>query len=110
MSGTPRFLALDLLRLVLAMYVAAAHLDGAWNPAQGHLAVDFFFILSGFVLCAGYLPRAAGARAEDHQAAILPAVARVLDKILRGRAPIRLRRDRCAIYVCAHLSPPKRRL
>ncbi|MGI2032678.1 acyltransferase family protein [Rhizobium panacihumi] len=30
------------------------HIHGQVMPAQGYLAVDFFFILSGFVLCFGY--------------------------------------------------------
>jgi peptidoglycan/LPS O-acetylase OafA/YrhL len=46
-----RFLHLDTLRFALAFFVVYGHTLGFNGPARnGGLAVDFFFILSGFVL------------------------------------------------------------
>ncbi|QYA12118.1 acyltransferase [Rhizobium sp. AB2/73] len=46
-----RFLHLDTLRFILAFYVVFGHTLGWTGPARNAgLAVDFFFILSGFVL------------------------------------------------------------
>ncbi len=59
-SKRERFIALDGLRGVAALVVVAHHID--WpnhltNIAfvrNGYLAVDLFFILSGFVICSSY--------------------------------------------------------
>lgn len=54
-----RFAVLDGLRGVAAVCVVGVHLRGdliEWLPS-GHLAVDFFFLLSGFVLCHAYEER-----------------------------------------------------
>ncbi|MGN6777557.1 acyltransferase family protein [Rhizobium sp.] len=55
----PRFVILDFVRFALALLVAIMHFDGFLTPRKAYLAVDFFFILSGFVLCAAYEKRAA---------------------------------------------------
>lgn len=54
-----RLLALDGLRGVAAFYVVALHLRGALGAyaSSAYLAVDFFFVLSGFVLCHSYAAR-----------------------------------------------------
>ena len=59
-AGAARFEALDSLRGVAALAVAAEHLN-AQGPVFGHaffrsgwLFVDFFFVLSGFVIAAAY--------------------------------------------------------
>lgn len=59
-TGVPRFAALDALRGVAALIVAAHHLHGQ-GPifgsvffTRGGLFVDFFFVLSGFVIAAAY--------------------------------------------------------
>lgn len=61
-----RFVALDSLRGLAAMLVVAFHLEGR-GPllssrfvANGWLAVDFFFVLSGFVIGAAYARHLAG--------------------------------------------------
>ncbi len=51
----PRFVVLDLMRFVLALMVAAGHWKGPYTPGRAVMAVDFFFILSGFVLCCAYM-------------------------------------------------------
>ncbi|CAL4869854.1 hypothetical protein MMA231_04146 (plasmid) [Asticcacaulis sp. MM231] len=54
------FLALDLLRGIAALAVIFLHwLEGNGNPwfHNSHLAVDFFFILSGFVMAYSYTDR-----------------------------------------------------
>lgn len=45
-----RFVWLDFMRWILALMVASMHLQGYGAPHKAYLAVDFFFILSGFVL------------------------------------------------------------
>lgn len=51
-----RFLALDALRGLAAFVVMGQHADGHLRQVlpHGHLAVDFFFVLSGFVLAHAY--------------------------------------------------------
>ena len=49
-----RFLAVDSLRGAAALTVAIYHFSPSW---AGYLAVDFFFVLSGFVLSHTYLYR-----------------------------------------------------
>lgn len=58
-TGTgQRLLTLDLLRGVAALLVVLYHLDqrfgGAARVPGGYLAVDFFFLLSGYVIAAAY--------------------------------------------------------
>lgn len=60
LSSKPRFEILDGLRGVAAMIVVAFHLFETYSSGpsdqilnHGYLAVDFFFVLSGFVI--GYL-------------------------------------------------------
>jgi peptidoglycan/LPS O-acetylase OafA/YrhL len=53
-----RFVILDFLRFLFAFLVAWMHLNGFASPKKAYLAVDFFFILSGFVLCIAYERRA----------------------------------------------------
>jgi peptidoglycan/LPS O-acetylase OafA/YrhL len=57
----PRYETLDGLRGVAAIAVLLFHLNAIFNaPAlvtHGYLAVDFFFLLSGFVLAHGYSAR-----------------------------------------------------
>ena len=57
-SGAPtgRYVALDGLRGLAAIAVALYHYDRALMP-HGYLAVDFFFVLSGFVLLEAYRDR-----------------------------------------------------
>ncbi len=53
----PYYLALDGLRGVAAILVVAFHVGLTWNQPivrGAYLAVDFFFILSGFVIAAAY--------------------------------------------------------
>lgn len=56
-----RFLALDGLRGVAALAVLFFHIQGimgiGWAFAHGYLAVDFFFMLSGFVIAHAYEAR-----------------------------------------------------
>jgi peptidoglycan/LPS O-acetylase OafA/YrhL len=61
-----RFVALDSLRGIAALWVAAFHVNGG-GPllrstfiANGWLMVDFFFVLSGFVMAAAYRDTMAG--------------------------------------------------
>lgn len=59
-DNPPRFIALDSLRGVAALMVAAYHIVGSGYllslplVRQGWLFVDFFFVLSGFVIAASY--------------------------------------------------------
>jgi len=54
----PRFFALDLMRGIAAFSVVCLHIKDGLNglpyPASGMLAVDLFFLLSGFVIAAAY--------------------------------------------------------
>ena len=57
----PHFALLDGLRGVAALIVLTYHLFEAWTTSafdqmcnHGHLAVDFFFVLSGFVVAYAY--------------------------------------------------------
>lgn len=56
-----RFYGLDMLRGIAALMVAlnhAAYLGGGWTPfGRSYLAVDFFFLLSGFVIAAAFEDR-----------------------------------------------------
>ncbi|MCW3848443.1 acyltransferase [Sphingomonas sp. LB-2] len=60
-AARERFLALDGLRGVAALAVLLFHLQGTmrigWAFAHGYLAVDFFFMLSGFVIAHAYEAR-----------------------------------------------------
>lgn len=56
MPPAARFSSLDGLRGLAAMAVMAYHVDHDLMPG-GHLAVDFFFCLSGFVLALNYRDR-----------------------------------------------------
>jgi peptidoglycan/LPS O-acetylase OafA/YrhL len=49
---TPRFAILDFSRLLAAIFVVTFHISSGRNELLnlGYLAVDFFFVLSGFVL------------------------------------------------------------
>lgn len=51
-----RYVTLDGMRGVAALAVALFHYNISQAP-HGYVAVDFFFALSGFVLCRTYLPR-----------------------------------------------------
>lgn len=77
----PRFLALDALRGVLALLVVLFHLPVAshlrdWPLVMhGYLVVDYFFVLSGFVIAHSYGQRINdGAQARDF---LIKRVARV---------------------------------
>ncbi|RRD21754.1 hypothetical protein ECB98_22605 [Brucellaceae bacterium VT-16-1752] len=52
-----RFVWLDFVRWLLALSVAASHLTGFQVIEKAYLAVDFFFVLSGFVLTGAYQQR-----------------------------------------------------
>lgn len=60
-SSKPRFEILDGLRGVAVMIIVAFHLFETYSPGpsgqilnHGYLAVDFFFVLSGFVIGYAY--------------------------------------------------------
>ena len=58
-SGSPRLEGLDGLRGIAALCVLWFHLAGVLHPewqieARGYLAVDFFFMLSGYVMARTY--------------------------------------------------------
>ncbi|MEW9856777.1 acyltransferase family protein [Novosphingobium sp. M1R2S20] len=55
-SGLGRYVTLDGMRGLAAIAVALFHFDVALVP-HGYVAVDFFFVLSGFVLYRSYFPR-----------------------------------------------------
>src|SRR5436190_2007369 len=62
MSSQERFVTLDGMRGLAALVVAASHvgeLVGLGVPPHAHLAVDFFFVLSGFVIAHAYEHRLA---------------------------------------------------
>jgi hypothetical protein len=54
------FQTLDALRGAAALVVVLLHNHPmfSWHPHHGYLAVDLFFVLSGFVLGFGKVPRA----------------------------------------------------
>ena len=61
LASKPRFEILDGLRGVAAMIVVIFHLFETYSPGpseqiinHGYLAVDFFFVLSGFVIGYAY--------------------------------------------------------
>ncbi len=59
MAHKDHFIALDGLRGVAALAVIVMHRGRWWNPeggflGHGYLAVDFFFLLSGFVIAFAY--------------------------------------------------------
>ena len=57
LQSPKRYLTLDTLRGVAALMVVvfhAGHTIGVWTPRFGYLAVDLFFLLSGFVLAHAY--------------------------------------------------------
>lgn len=64
-----RFLTLDAMRGIAALAVVVRHGPGWFTPIptpRAHLAVDFFFLLSGFILARVYEPRfAAGMGVRD---------------------------------------------
>ena len=62
--GTSRLVCLDGLRGVAAFCVAVFHQNHTLLPG-GNLAVDFFFVLSGFVLQRSYEPRFATGLTAD---------------------------------------------
>jgi len=51
-----RYVTLDGMRGIAALAVALFHYNIS-QARHGYVAVDFFFVLSGFVLCRAYLPR-----------------------------------------------------
>ena len=56
-SATGRLVTLDVMRGVAAVFVCLSHfneLAGGWYPRFAYLAVDLFFILSGFVIARAY--------------------------------------------------------
>ncbi|MBU6268749.1 MAG: acyltransferase [Sphingomonadales bacterium] len=63
-----RLVAVDGLRGIAAICVALMHAHIEWTPVwRGYLAVDFFFILSGFVIARAYEPRfAAGLSVREY--------------------------------------------
>lgn len=63
-----RLVAVDGLRGIAAICVAVMHSHIAAVPVlRGYLAVDFFFVLSGYVIARGYEPRfAAGLSLRDY--------------------------------------------
>lgn len=56
-TGPHKFLTLDALRGVAALVVVEFHVVGSVIVTHGYLAVDFFFLLSGFVLALAYQDR-----------------------------------------------------
>lgn len=59
-SGQDRFVTLDGMRGLAALVVAGSHISELLQigvPPHAHLAVDFFFVLSGFVIAHAYEPR-----------------------------------------------------
>lgn len=58
-AGMGRYVTLDGMRGLAALAVALFHFDIYLMP-HGYVAVDFFFVLSGFVLYRSYLPRFRG--------------------------------------------------
>lgn len=65
-AATSRYVALDGLRglaaLSVVLYHAGVGLHRRWLVPRGYLAVDFFFVLSGFVLARAYGERLADGR------------------------------------------------
>ena len=56
MNGTQKFVTLDGMRGIAAFFVLVGHTQAFWhfNFPRGYLAVDLFFILSGFVIAHAY--------------------------------------------------------
>jgi len=80
-ANQPRFLALDALRGALALFVVLFHLPVASHlrdlplVMHGYLVVDYFFVLSGFVIAHSYGQRiGTGTQARDF---LIKRVARV---------------------------------
>jgi peptidoglycan/LPS O-acetylase OafA/YrhL len=67
-ASANRLVAVDGLRGIAAVCVALMHAHISTVPVlRGYLAVDFFFILSGYVIARGYEPRfAAGLPAREY--------------------------------------------
>lgn len=57
-TSTLRFVFLDFFRFIFAIFVALMHYSQGQYPIKAYLAVDFFFVLSGFVLTHAYQNRA----------------------------------------------------
>ncbi|MEO8411786.1 MAG: acyltransferase [Propionivibrio sp.] len=60
-AASPHYVIFDLLRGLAALTVLVFHMSYMLGPSapavpKGYLAVDFFFILSGFVIAANYHP------------------------------------------------------
>lgn len=70
-----RFVILDLYRFLFALAVALEHFHGYGATPKSYLAVDFFFVLSGFVLSAGYAGKAQ--RPEFFRSFLVDRVARL---------------------------------
>jgi len=74
-AGSPRFAVMDGLRGVAAMAVVLCHSWPDGGPVEnGPLAVDFFFLLSGFVIAHAY---------EDELRAGLPVRAFAIRRLIR---------------------------
>lgn len=64
-AAPPRFIALDSLRGIAALFIVFYHMGpfgwvASWRPFQsGWMMVDFFFVLSGFVIAMSYGARLA---------------------------------------------------
>ena len=70
-TSSNRLVAVDGLRGIAAICVALMHAHISWTPVwRGYLAVDFFFILSGYVIARSYEPRfASGLSVRDYAVA-----------------------------------------
>ncbi|HVJ55880.1 MAG TPA: acyltransferase [Aliidongia sp.] len=70
-----RFVILDFYRFLFAVAVAIDHFQGFGAAQKAYLAVDFFFVLSGFVLCSAYAARSG--RPEFFQSFMVDRIARL---------------------------------